>query len=243
VEELPQSVQTYGADRAQRYDSDAQLLMGDRHRHRTYLRDLLKCLPEEPDRFLELGCGTGFFTDVFFEVFPRIHGVAVDGSASMLEKAEERFRESGHSLSFRCEVLQNLDWSQLGEWPLIFSALVVHHLSDEEKRLLTADIFQALQPGGTFILFDSFRPEDQVADGIIETLSCLEIQRQVEAQRGDAPPLERIIARDREVKSAEGDSETSIEAQIHWLRESGFQSVTSVFQDARYAGIVALKPR
>lgn len=240
--EVPRSVQAYGSERAERYDRDFQLVAGDRVRHRSYLGDLLSCLPEEPSRFLELGCGTGFFTEVFFEAFPDVHGVVVDGSESMLAKARERFDGTSYSLDFRCELLQDLEWSALGEVPLVFSALVVHHLEDEEKRRLAGDVHRALEPGGTFILFDSFRPEDPDADALIETMACLDIQRQVAAQRGTVPPLEKIIARDREIKSAEGDRETSLEAQLRWLREAGFVSVTSVFQDVRVAGIVARRP-
>jgi hypothetical protein len=47
----------------------------DRHRHRVYLSDLRQSLPREPRNFVDLACGTGYFTEVFFELFPAIHGM------------------------------------------------------------------------------------------------------------------------------------------------------------------------
>jgi hypothetical protein len=90
-------------------------------------------------------------------------------------------------------------------------------------------------------LFDSFRPDDPIADELVERLTCLDIQRRVRDAKGTEVPLERIIARDREVKAAEGDQEASFEAQLRWLREVGFESVAPVFLDVRMGGVVAAK--
>lgn len=229
-------------DQASRYDERADLVMGDRDRQRRYLRDLVQCLPEEPRSFLELACGTGYFTEVLFEVFPGIRGVAVDGSEPMLEQARARFGDAGRDLTLRCELLQSLDWSAVGNPSLVFSAFAVHHLSDDEKRVLLRLVFEHLEPGGSFVLFDSFRPDDPAADAIVERLACMEIRRRVEEARGAAPALERVIARDREVSAAEGDQEASMESHLRWLRDAGFVSVAPVFLDARLGGVVAFKP-
>ena len=231
----------WDAEHAHSYDAHFDLV-ADRQRYRLYLTDLLRCLPDEPVRFLELGCGTGFFTEALFEVLPGIQGTAIDGSDAMLDKAKERFRDAGHEITFRCELLQELDWPALGTFPLVFSSLVVHHLADDEKRTLLENVFDALEPGGAFVLIDSFRPTDPVADGIIEKLTILDIQRRVEAQRGTAASPDKIITHDREHKAAEGDQETSLETCLGWLREARFRSVTSIFQDVRIACVLAIKP-
>lgn len=241
MSETRRSMQAWDADTAHSYDAHFDLV-SDRRRYRLYLADLLRCLPNMPGRFLELGCGTGFFTQVLFEVYPDIEGTAIDGSDAMLAQAKERFRDTGHDLTFRCEFLEQLDWPELGTFPLVFSSLVVHHLPDDEKRTLLENVFGALEPGGSFVLIDSFRPTDPVADRIIESLTVLDIQRRVEAARGTSASLDKILSRDREHKAAEGDKETSLETCLGWLRGIGFQSVTSIFQDVRIAGIVALKP-
>lgn len=236
------SVEAFGAEHAKTYDRQSELVMGDRDRHRRYLEDVLRCLPREPQTFVELACGTGFFTEVPFEVFPGIRGVGIDGSEAMLQEARARFQNRGYDLTLRCELLQTLDWSAVGTTSLVLSAFAIHHLFHEEKRRLLKQVFGHLEPGGAFILFDAFRPEDVAADAIIQRLACLEIQRRVETARGSAPPLDRIIARDNEAKDTEGDQEASIEAHLSWLREIGFEGVVPVFLDIRMGGIVAFKP-
>jgi len=135
-----------------------------------------------------------------------------------------------------------MDWAAVGTTSLVFSAFAVHHLSHDEKRALLGKVFEHLEPGGTFVLFDAFRPEDPLADEIVEKLACREIQRRVQQARGTAPALESIIERDRESKGAEGDREASFEAQLRWLRDTGFVGVAPIFLDVRMGGMVATKP-
>jgi tRNA (cmo5U34)-methyltransferase len=243
MSESPKSVEAFGTEHARRYDDrDGELLMGDRQRQRRHLADLLRCLPQEPPMFVELACGTGYFTEVFFEIFPKIRGVAFDGSEAMLQQASVRFSDDDRDLALRCELLQTMDWSAASSTSLVFSAFALHHLSHDEKRALFRRIFEHLEPSGFFILFDSFRPDDPKADEIVERLSCLDIERRVRDARGTAPHLEHIIARDRESKEAEGDRQASFESHLHWLREIGFEGVAPVFLEARMGGIVAAKP-
>ena len=235
------SVEAFGPQHAERYDREAGLLMGDRQRQRQHLADILSCLPEPPDTFVDLACGTGYFTEVFFEAFPGIRGIGIDASEAMLEQARARFDGTGRLLTLRCELLQSVDWSALGPVPLVFSAFALHHLSHDEKRGLFRQVREHLDDAGVFILFDSFRPDDPKADELIERLTCMDIERRVRDAKGTVAPLDHIIARDREVKAAEGDREASYDAQLRWLREAGFESVAPVFLDARTGGIVAMK--
>lgn len=156
----PRSVEAFGAEHAKRYDRDAHLLMGDRDRHRVYLADLLQSLPREPRDFVDLACGTGYLTEVFFEVFPAIRGTGIDGSESMLDEARSRFRDADCDIVFRRELLQTMDWSLVGTTSLVFSAFAFHHLAHDEKRVVLGKVFEHLGPGGTFVLFDLFRPEE-----------------------------------------------------------------------------------
>ena len=238
----PKSVKAFGAEHAKMYDRHSELVMGDRERHLRHLRDLLQCLPAEPKTFVELACGTGYLTGVVFEVFPKVRGIAVDGSDPMLEEARARFRDTGYDLTFRCELLQTMDWSAIGTTSLVLSGFAIHHLADDEKRTLLRNIFDHLEPRGSFILLDAFRPEDPSADAILERLACLDIQRRVQDARGSAPALESIIARDREAKEAEGDREASVDAHVRWLNETGFEAILPFFLEGRMGGIVAVKP-
>jgi tRNA (cmo5U34)-methyltransferase len=234
--------EAFGAEHARSYDRHAESAMGGRDRERRYLADLLRCLPGEPRTFVDLACGTGYFTEVFFETFAGIRGTGVDGSNDMLEQARARFADKGYDLTLLSERLQSLDWSSLQSPAIVFSSFALHHFSDDEKRVLFAEIFGCLEPGGTFVLFDLFRPDDPIADDLFARMAALETQRRIQDADRTGPTLDEIIARDRASKAAHGVREASVERHLGWLRESGFSSVVVAFLDGRTGGIVAFKP-
>lgn len=90
MDAVPKSVKAFGAEQAKLYDRQSELVMDDRERHRRYLCDVLQCFPQEPRTFVELACGTGYFTEVLFETFPGILGIGIDGSEDMLQEARDR---------------------------------------------------------------------------------------------------------------------------------------------------------
>ena len=106
-----QSTEAYGKERASRYDQFAAVTMGDRRHQRSYLQDLLHRQPLTHGAFLDLGCGTGFFSEVFFEHKPDFRGHLVDGSADMLELARQR-------------VFRALDPAQEAELAAMWTAVV-----------------------------------------------------------------------------------------------------------------------
>ena len=225
--------------RAPRYDEFAAVTMGDRKRQRHYLEDLLRKHRFMHDTFLELGCGTGYFSEVFFQRRPDISGHLVDGSAEMLELCRQRLSDSVRKARFQHCRFEACDWSVEKAFDVVFSAYAIHHVADEEKWKLFAKIKEQLCPSGMFILFDNFLPREPRSREVIEFLTCMDIKR-----RGHlvATSIEQIIETDREKKEAEGDQEATFEEHLQQLRNIGFHDVTPVFLEARYGGIIAYKP-
>jgi trans-aconitate 2-methyltransferase len=93
---------------------------------------------------LDAGCGTGRVTAALADRVPRGHVIAVDASASMVEKARE-------TLAGRAEVLHQ-DLAELRlERPVdaVFSNAVFHWLPDH--RRLFARLAGSLRPGGRLV--------------------------------------------------------------------------------------------
>jgi tRNA threonylcarbamoyl adenosine modification protein (Sua5/YciO/YrdC/YwlC family) len=108
-----------------------------------------------PARVLELGTGTG---ESALAVLARHRGaslVGIDASASMLAVAAARLPVD--RVELRAGRLE--DELPGGPFELVFSALCVHHLDGAGKADLFARVFDALAPGGRFVLGDVVVPD------------------------------------------------------------------------------------
>ncbi|MDX1417854.1 MAG: class I SAM-dependent methyltransferase [Candidatus Promineifilaceae bacterium] len=116
--------------------------------------DLLTALTTSQSTVLELGCGTGLFTEkmLFSKHFQEIY--ATDGSDAMLSKAKQTLRAKGDQLRFL-----HLDFTT--DWlhhfkdisiDAVTSTMALHHAAD--KKILFQQIFEVLKPQGVFVLAD-----------------------------------------------------------------------------------------
>lgn len=100
------------------------------------------CLPRA---VLDVGAGTGTGTLALARRFPHARLVALDQSATMLE----RVRTAGADLGDRVDVVQaDLDagWPEVGTFDLAWAASSLHHVADPDRVL--GDLHAALEPGG-----------------------------------------------------------------------------------------------
>jgi SAM-dependent methyltransferase len=240
-------VSGYDACRASNYDDESKLDKGNRDQHKLYLHDFLLYSDLKPQSFLELGCGTAYFTDVFYDLYPQIEGVLLDGSKEMLDIATSKFENTGLQARFEHSLFEFINWDNLDEgYDIIFSSLSIHHLVDDDKWKLFDNIYKKLNPNGVFILYDVFRPANSKSVEILEYLACMDSRRRLMEELEVDIDIEElniksIIANDRRIKNLEGDKEAGLEDQVNNLFKSGFKNVTTIFQDARFAGTVAFK--
>jgi trans-aconitate 2-methyltransferase len=112
--------------------------------HEEWARSVLKRLPlSGGETVLDAGCGSGRVTGMLIERLPRGRVIAVDGSASMIEKVEEVLRPVDRAL------LADLTEIELEEKvDAVFSSAVFHWVLDHE--LLFRRMRVALKPGGRF---------------------------------------------------------------------------------------------
>lgn len=106
---------------------------------------LLSCLPADfsPQSWLDLGCGTGYFSRALAQRYPQAPGVALDLAEGMLVHARGR-GGAEHFIGGDAERLPLASSSQ----GLIFSSLAVQWCADFAAVL--AEAFRVLQPGGLF---------------------------------------------------------------------------------------------
>jgi len=112
--------------------------------HEEWARSILDRLPlSGAETVLDAGCGSGRVTGLLIERLPDGQVIAVDGSASMIEKVEEVLRPGDRAL------LADLTEIELEEEvDKVFSSAVFHWVLDHE--LLFRRMRAALRPGGRF---------------------------------------------------------------------------------------------
>jgi tRNA (cmo5U34)-methyltransferase len=161
---------------------------------------LLDFIPRSAQRILDLGTGDGRLLALIRLDRPDASGVAVDFSPTMLQAARERFRGDKN-----VQVIEhNLDepLPDLGRFDAIVSSFAIHHCTDERKKALYSEIHAALQPGGVFLNLEHVA---SATPGLhARFLGGLGITE------ADEDPSNKLA---------------SVEAQLGWLREIGFQEV------------------
>ena len=135
--------------------------------NRRFMAGLLPFGEQEGFTFLDLGAGTGAAARTILDLYPRSTAILADFSAEMMRAGERempRFEGRYRYVEF--------DMSAGGEWPAaipaaldaVVTSMCVHHLPDERKQGLFAEIFDHLAPGGWYLNYDPVRAEDPVVE-------------------------------------------------------------------------------
>ncbi|MBM3666464.1 MAG: class I SAM-dependent methyltransferase [Actinobacteria bacterium] len=91
-------------------------------------RAAIEAIPFAPERVLELGMGTGETTRVLLESYPDAWVTGLDSSPEMVFRLRQEY--DGVMLARMEDPLPD------GPWDLVIAVLSIHHLTDEQKRVL-----------------------------------------------------------------------------------------------------------
>lgn len=113
-------------------------------------RALTEVLPENTEKVLDLGAGTGMELIPLVERFPEIQITAADISEDMLNALRERpFAEQ-----VTCVVGDFFETDFGCGYDAMISTSALHHFAPEEKVRLYRKVYDALRPGGLFVNSD-----------------------------------------------------------------------------------------
>lgn len=178
---------------------------------------LLECLPENPQRILDLGSGGGRLLSLVKAARPAATFVAVDFSPTMLSELETQFATEPR-VSIVAHDL-NDDLPDLGGFEAIVSSFAIHHLPHERKRSLYVEIFDRLTPQGIFCNLEHVAsPTLELHHQFLDTLAI--------------PPAEEDPS----------NKLLDLEIQVAWLREIGFTNVDCLWKWRELALMVGTKP-
>jgi tRNA (cmo5U34)-methyltransferase len=153
LKERSLSMRTFFNERVDGYDNVHAEFMESKER-------LTRTLPDNTERVLDLGAGTGLELTALFERFPNASVTAVDISEKMLEQLLSR------SFGDRVKIIAG-DFFEVpfGEnYDAVISTSALHHFTRDDKTVLYTKIYDCLRPGGLFINSDWVAQSQQEED-------------------------------------------------------------------------------
>jgi len=183
----------------------------------------LALLPFEPQAaldVLDLGAGTGLFSQHVLGRYPHARFVLVDLAEKMLGVARQRFANAADQFRYVLADYRKLEGQ--AEYDLVISSLSIHHLEDADKQALFDRIHALLRAGGLFINVDQVRGET----AYLRELYWNHWLEQVRASGFSEQRIQESIDR-----RTTYDKEALLAEQLQWLKNSGFQNVDCIYKN------------
>jgi tRNA (cmo5U34)-methyltransferase len=173
-------------------------------------------VPKGAIRVLDLGTGDGRLLRLLKNRRPDISAVAVDVSPPMLDAARKNFAND-----LDVEVMEHdLEYTlpNIGNFDAVISGFAIHHLSHERKRSIYKEIYDILNSEGVFCNLDNVASPSEKH----HVRFLYEI--------GFTPETE-----------SKSDNLLSMETQLTWLKEIGFEDVDCYWKWLEMALLIGYK--
>ncbi|MGO4500369.1 trans-aconitate 2-methyltransferase [Paenibacillus sp. 2RAB27] len=214
---------------AQKYDSQRRKLIPCFDDFYNTAASLVQFDQKAP-RILDLGAGTGLFSSYMLRSYPEARLTLIDLSTGMLDIAKERFADTVAS-EVTYLVGDYSTYEDAEPFDAVISSLSIHHLEDEAKQALYANIFHLLKPGGVFVNADQVLGKTPFLDGLYRSDWVAKIEAT------DLSPEALQAAYER----TKLDRMAPLDTQLGWLRDSGFSDVDCVYKSYNFVVMLARK--
>lgn len=108
---------------------------------------------KEGFKLLDIGCGTATLALLIKHQHSSSEVYGVDGDDQILAIAQEKIANSGLIINLKKAMAYKLPYPD-NYFDRVFSSLVFHHLTTENKEQAFSEILRVLKPGGEFHLAD-----------------------------------------------------------------------------------------
>jgi ubiquinone/menaquinone biosynthesis C-methylase UbiE len=223
------------SQRVKTYDADMELMHPNRSKMVQIALEVLPFPKTAALRAIDLGIGTGYFTEHFLENFPNSRVIGIDGAQAMIDLAKARLT----SLSSRVEFALG-DFRKLREFlpdlsavDVVFSAYALHHLSRPEKDAVLGHVLEFLVPGGWFVNADLIIAESPQLESRIQQIRIAGIMER--AGRADSRFLDSALTRQflADLELQEADQPLTLAEDLAMLRNHGLKHVAAFWLEYR----------
>ncbi|HTW97555.1 MAG TPA: class I SAM-dependent methyltransferase, partial [Acidimicrobiales bacterium] len=114
--------------------------------------------------FVDLGAGTGTAARAVLDRYPNAFAILAEYSPQMIEEGRRALACYQERYEYVNLDLKHGPWPEEipAELPAVISSLCVHHLPDERKWELFAEIYARLAPGGWYLNYDAVSTADPI---------------------------------------------------------------------------------
>jgi cyclopropane fatty-acyl-phospholipid synthase-like methyltransferase len=219
---------------------DADTLSGNptRAEQLDILLTVLQSEVQPGSAIVDLGSGSGQVEELLLDRLPDARVVGVDASRAMLNLARDRLAR--HEARYRAveHDLTRLPGLRLppGRYGAAISVQTLHNLSDEHKRSAFRWVWDALEPGGLFLLLDRIAVD---TPSLFHVYRCVwrRLERFHSARLSEGETYEEHTSG----VSARGDRPANLVQHLLWLSDAGFETAC-LHLHAHRALIVGRKP-
>ncbi len=124
-------------------------------------------------RVLDLGCGTGTLLLLIKQAHSEVEVVGLDVDPKVLKIAREKAAKTNVDITLHQGVAYQLPYPE-HSFDRVFSSLVFHHLTADNKRRTLAEVFRILRPGGELHMADFGRPHNGFTYFVSWIVRCFE---------------------------------------------------------------------
>jgi len=197
-----------------------------------------------PKRILDLGCGNGILGQFLLKLFPSSSGLFLDFSDPMLDAAIEKVSTLPNTTVSMAD-FASPDWLDVaiphGPFDIVMSGFAIHHQPDERKRVLYAEVYELLSPGGIFLNLEHVASATEAGqqlfdDFFVDHLHDFHRKTDANANR-DAIAYGYYNRPDKKENIL-----AAVEDQCEWLRQIGYIDVDCFFKVFELALFGGRKP-
>lgn len=185
------------------------------------------------NRFLDLGSGSGLLAIAILTRHPDAKATLVDFSEPMMEAARDLLGEDTNLPSFVLADLNSPDWAAAIQhetpYDAIVSGFAIHHLSNDRKAAIYAELLPLIRPGGMFINVEHVASASPWISTVWDEAMIDSLAEYNEQQRtGQTRSMVAKSYASRPDKDA--NILVPVETQLTWLRDAGFVDVDCFFK-------------
>jgi ubiquinone/menaquinone biosynthesis C-methylase UbiE len=223
------------SQRVKTYDADMELMHPNRSKMVQIALEVLPFPKTAALRAIDLGIGTGYFTERFLNNFPNSRVLGLDGAQAMIELAKARLTSLASRVQFVIGDFRKLQElaPDAGTIDVVFSAYALHHLSRPDKETVLRQVVELLVPGGWFVNADlivSDSPELENRLQQIRIAGIVERAHGSDSRFVDSASTRRFLA---DLERKEADQPLTLAEDLELLRSSGLKNVSTFWLEYR----------